>query len=123
MEALAAFSSSLANGECGQDCMQLFTATRLVPLPKKGDGVHPVAVGDFLRRMAAKCAPEVVLEEIVPLPLLPLLVPLQVGVQVFNATDLFVIRIQLWTAEAPEGSALLQGDMKMLLTRWTGQQW
>ena len=65
LEALAAFSSAMANGHFGQDCMQLFTAARLVALPKKGDGVRPVAVWDTLRRLVAKCALEGVIEQIV----------------------------------------------------------
>jgi hypothetical protein len=87
--------------------MQLFTAARLVPLPKKGEGVRPIAVGDTLRQMVAKCALEGVIEQIVRF-----LVPLQVGVQVANAAELLARRIRLWTKHAPPGSALLQLDLK-----------
>jgi hypothetical protein len=107
LEALAGFSSAMANGHFGQECMQLLTAARLVPLPKKGDGVRPIAVGDTLRRLVAKCALEGVIEQVVRL-----LVPLQVGVQVANAAELLARRIRLWAKHAPSGSALLQLDLK-----------
>ena len=106
-EALAAFSSAMANGHFGQECRGLFTAARLVPLPKKGDGARPIAVGDTLRRLVAKCALEGVIEHVVQL-----LVPLQVGVQVSNAAELVARRIGLWSRQAPSGSALLQLDLK-----------
>ena len=107
LEALAGFSSAMANGHFGQECMQLFTAARLVPLPKKGDGVRPIAVGDTLRRLVAKCVLEGMIEEIVRF-----LVPLQVGVQVANAAELLARRVRLWAKHAPPGSALLQLDLK-----------
>ena len=63
--------------------MHLLTSVRGVPLPKKGGGVWPIAVGDVLRRTAAKC----VMERVLPVAS-EYLLPIQVGVQVPDAAEL-----------------------------------
>ena len=83
LEALSAFCSLLAIGGFGPEVMHLLTSVRGVPLPKKGGGVWPIAVGDVLRRTAAKC----VMERVLPVAS-EYLLPIQVGVQVPDAAEL-----------------------------------
>ena len=46
------------------DSMRLFTAARLVALPKSDGGSRPIAMGDTLRRLAATCLHSVVLASV-----------------------------------------------------------
>ena len=75
LEALAAFCSALVDNCFPKDAMQLLTAARLVAVTKMGGGVRPIAVGEILRRLAAKCVLQTVLASTSNY-----LLPLQVGV-------------------------------------------
>ena len=97
LEALAGFCSALVNGHFPRECMRLLTAARLVALPKKDGGVRPIAMGDTLRRLAAKCVHSSVLESVSRY-----LLPLQVGVQVPNAAEIVARKVKLWAREAEE---------------------
>ena len=87
--------------------MSLFTASRLIALPKKSGGVPPIAVGDTLRRLAAKC----LLDVGIPSASMYLL-PLQVGVQVPNAAERVARHVSIWTRMRAEDEVILQVDMR-----------
>ena len=94
LNALATFCSSIVNGRFSPEFMRVLTAARFVAVPKPLGGVRPIAVGDILRRLAAKCLHQKVLATVSEY-----LLPLQVGVKV-NAAELVANRVKLWTREA-----------------------
>lgn len=53
-DALVAAVSRFANGKVTGEARRYFFGALLVPLEKKGGGVRPIAVGEVLRRLAAK---------------------------------------------------------------------
>ena len=81
--------------------MRLFTAARWIALPKKAGGVRPIAMGDTLHRLAAKCIHSAVLSSVSTH-----LLPLQVGVQVPNAAEILARKVKLWARDTPQGTAL-----------------
>jgi len=102
--ALAKFASLFASGRLPPHCRVLCQA-RLIALPKKPSGVRPIAVGETLRRIAAKCLvarfqPEAVEN----------LTPLQLGVGVPGAAEVVVHHYSHWRREVPADS-----DNAMLL--------
>ena len=102
--ALAKFASLFASGRLPPHCRVLCQA-RLIALPKKPSGVRPIAVGETLRRIAAKCLvarfqPEAVEN----------LTPLQLGVGVPGAAEAVVHHYSHWRREVPADS-----DNAMLL--------
>jgi hypothetical protein len=107
VQALASFCSALANGHFSTQCMKLLTAARLVALPKRDNGLRPIAMGDTLRRLAAKCLHSRVLESVSTY-----VTPLQVGVQVPNAAELVARKVTHWARAPPPGTATLQIDVK-----------
>ena len=74
---------------------------------KPAGGVRPIAMGETLRRLAAKCLHSAVLDKVSEY-----LLPLQVGVQVPNAAELVARRVKLWAKEAAPGEVLLQVDLR-----------
>ena len=107
LEALASFCSALANNSFPKDAMQLLTVARLVAVPKSGGGVRPIAVGEVLRRLAAKC----VLQTVLP-AVSNYLLPLQVGVHVPNAAELVARRAKAWCNTPGPGEVVLQIDLR-----------
>ena len=107
LDALSSLSSAIASGGFPPDCMSLFTAARLIALPKKSGGVRPIAVGDTLRRVAAKCLLDVVI-----LSASEYLLPLQVGVQLPNAAERVARHVRLWSQSRAEYEVILQVDMR-----------
>ena len=87
--------------------MSLFTAARLIALPKKSGGIRPIAVGDTLRRLTAKC-----LLGVVNPSASTFLLPLQVGVQVPNAAERVARHVSLWARTRAEDEIILQVDMR-----------
>ena len=57
-EALAQFCSELIRGQQPAEHRDLFCGARLIALPKKTAGIRPIAIGETLRRLAAKCLVE-----------------------------------------------------------------
>ena len=53
--ALAEFAKFILRGDLPESIKQVFFGATLIPLHKKGGGVRPVAVGQTLRRLVAKC--------------------------------------------------------------------
>ena len=51
---MASVCEFLANGEAPQEIAPWLAGAPLFPLKKKGRGIRPVAVGEFLRRLVAK---------------------------------------------------------------------
>ena len=56
LEALASFCSAHANNSLLSDCVKLLITARLVAVAKPNGGVRQIAVGETLRRLAAKWA-------------------------------------------------------------------
>ena len=105
LDALASFCSAVANGHFSQGCMKLLTAARLVPIGKRGGGVRPIAVGDVLRRLAARCLFQAVLPQATTH-----LLPTQVGIQVSGAAEMVARTCQLWYDRRNCDELLLQVD-------------
>ena len=57
-EALAAFCTQFVRGEFRAEQRDLFCRARRIPISKKPLGIRPIAVGETLRRLAAKCLVE-----------------------------------------------------------------
>ena len=55
ISALSVFLSLFASGGLPHESAPFLYACRLIPISKKDGGVRPIAVGDTLRRAAAKC--------------------------------------------------------------------
>ena len=63
--ALATFTSDFANGRLPVETRDWFCGARILGIPKKPQGVRPIAVGEVLRRLAAKCLVQQCQEEVV----------------------------------------------------------
>ena len=88
--ALASFASAFASGGLPLYCRVLCQA-RIIALPKKPTGVRPIAIGETLRRIVAKCLvarfqPEAVEK----------LTPVQLGVGVSGAAEVIVHHFTYW---------------------------
>ena len=106
LDALVSLSGDIASGGFPSESMSLFTAARLIALPKKSGGLRPIAVGDTLRRLAAKCLLGVVIPSASTF-----LLPLQVGVQVPNAAERVARHVSLWARTRSEDEIILQVDI------------
>ena len=105
-EALAAFCTQFVRGELPPEQRDLFCGARLIPIAKKPSGVRPIAVGETLRRLAAKC-----LVEKYQSTVLEYLTPLQLGVGVRGATEAIIHRVKEWLhSGVPADHALLLVD-------------
>ena len=88
--ALASFASAFASGGLPLYCRVLCQA-RIIALPKKPTGVRPIAIGDTLRRIVAKCLvarfqPDAVEK----------LTPVQLGVGVPGAAEAIAHHFTYW---------------------------
>ena len=106
MVALSDFCACLVNGGFPTGVTSLLSAAKLYALKKKNGGIRPIACGDVLRRIAAKCLLQGTLGEYTET-----LLPLQMGVNVANATEHIMRDISDWTAAHPAGDLLLQVDL------------
>ena len=102
LEALASFCSALANNSFSSDRMKLLTTARLVAVAKPNGGVRPIAVGETLRRLAAKCVHEATLNAVSAY-----LLPTQVGVKVPNAAELVARKVKTWRQEVPQDEVIV----------------
>jgi hypothetical protein len=105
-EALAAFCTQFVRGELPELQRDLFCGARLIPIAKKPSGIRPIAVGETLRRLAAKC-----LVEKHQAAVIEYLEPLQLGVGVRGATEAIIHRVKEWLhSGVPADHALLLLD-------------
>ena len=86
---------------------ELLCSARLFPLSKPAGGVRPIAVGEVLRRLAAK-----VLTARYQANVVARLAPLQVGVGLPGAAEALAHRVRQWSATATSGSALMTLDFR-----------
>ena len=105
LASLAEFATCFVNGGFPAPVCRLFTASRLLAIPKKDGGLRPIACGDTLRRLAAKALMRQCLGAVKEK-----LAPLQVGVAVPGAGEKVVHRLLDWAATAPD-EVLLQVDI------------
>jgi len=56
LSALTAFANLVLAGGCPSVISPVFFGERLLALNKKSGGIHPIAIGFTLRRLASKCA-------------------------------------------------------------------
>ena len=105
LSCLASFCSTLAFGKLPTELRDLFCAARLIALPKKPNGVRPIAVGETLRRLSAKLLVMKFQPEAAEA-----LLPLQVGVGIPGATEAVIHKVREWMRSAPPDHALLQVD-------------
>ena len=89
--ALAALCSEFARGKLPADQRDLFCGARLIALSKKPAGVRPIAIGETLRRLAAKC-----LVARYQAAAVEYLAPLQLGVGIPGATECIIHRVKEW---------------------------
>ena len=90
LEALAVFCEDFANGRLPAEARDWFCGARLIVIPKP-QGIRPIAIGETLRRLAAKAlvlqfqgaACEKVL-------------PSQLGVSIPQATEIIAHAVQAW---------------------------
>ena len=87
--------------------MKLLTTARLVAVSKPNGGVRPIAVGETLRRLAAKYVHEATLAAVSSY-----LLPTQVGVKVSNAAELVARKVKAWPQEAQQDNVIVQVDLR-----------
>ena len=63
--------------------------------------MRPIAVGETLRRLAAKCVHEA-----------SYLLPAQVEVKVSNAAEIIARKAKAWRQEAPQDEVIVQVDLR-----------
>ena len=106
-EVLAVFVSELAFGRLPPEVRDIFCSARLIGIPKKPSGTRPIAIGETLRRLAAKC-----LIKRYQADAAESMVPTQVGVSIPGATEAIVHKVREWAASAAPDEALLQVDFR-----------
>ena len=104
---LVDFVSCLCNGGFSPSVVQYVAAAKLFGIGKKLGGVRPIACGETLRRVAARCLLSSSLEGC-----LEYLQPLQMGVKTPNATETIARDVAEWAKCHPSGELLLQVDLK-----------
>ena len=103
LEALAVFSSDFANGCLPAQAREWFCGARIIGIPKIPSGVRPIAIGETLRRLVAKC---LVAES--QGAVAELLLPLQMGVGVPSAGEILAHGVRAWAQSAgPDEVAVL----------------
>jgi hypothetical protein len=90
-EVLAIFCTNFIRGTLPHDHRDLFCGARLIPLAKKPSGVRPIAVGETLRRLSAKC----LVGRYQPAAV-ETLFPIQLGVGVRGATEAIIHKAKEW---------------------------
>ena len=105
-EALASFVTLVASGRLPDEVRPVMCAARLIALAKRDGGTRPIAVGDVLRRLAARCLVRRHQQLVVDATLLPT----QVGVGVPSAPELVALSASAWASCPPAGEGLLSID-------------
>jgi hypothetical protein len=104
-QALAEFCSDFLNGTLPAEARPWFCGARIIGIPKKPVGIRPIAVGEVLRRLAAKCLVQQFQAEVVEH-----LLPHQLGVGVPNATEIIAHAVRAWAAKATNDESLILID-------------
>ena len=101
MASLGGLPSLILEGRTLPTIHQLFFGVHLTALTKKSGGIHPIAVGCTLRRLAGKYACLHALESI-----LALLSPHQLGFGVPGGADAAIHAARIYLSQMPNNKAL-----------------
>ena len=96
-QALAIFATDFVNGRLPEQARGWFCGARMIGIPKKPSGVRPIAVGETLRRLSAKC----LVEQAQSLAA-EVLFPQQMGVDVPQAAEILAHGIRAQSARPDE---------------------
>lgn len=107
LEALAVFCEEFAQGLFPAETRGWFCGARLIGIPKKPRGIRPIAIGETLRRLAAK-ALVLQFQESACNQLLPI----QLGVSIPQATEIIAHAVQAWYQHPKPDEALLLIDFE-----------
>jgi hypothetical protein len=110
---LTAFCNKIVAGHCPKELVPYFAGARLIARSKKQGGVRPIAVGEVLRRLIAKCALASVSG-----PITQALKPLQLGVGVPLGTETIIHAVNTILenhCDCPESDASDKGTDKVIL--------
>lgn len=105
LQSLASFSTLVLEGRVPLAIRPFFFGASLVALEKKSGGVRPIAVGCTLRRLVAKIACQMVVEDMADL-----LSPRQLGYGVRNGAEAAVHATRLFLQDLEEEEAILKLD-------------
>ena len=103
--AITKFSNMLLAGHVPKEVAPYFCGAKLHGAIKKDGGLRPIAVGEILRRLAAKCAAKAVAPKAANL-----LSPLQLGVGVRGGCEGLVHTVQTLLHQETDGHHMLQVD-------------
>lgn len=105
VSSLTAFVNMLLSGVCHAEMIPILFGGRLVALNKKDGGVRPIAVGNTLRRLAAKCA-----NSYAAAKLAPLFSPRQLGVGIAGGCEAAVHSVRRFLTHAAPDDILVKLD-------------
>ena len=106
-QSLASFCALVMEGRVPDVVRPFFFGATLVALEKKSGGVRPIAVGCTLRRLVAKIAGQMVVDDMADL-----LSPRQLGYGVKGGAEAAVHATRRYLTNLPSGHALLKFDFK-----------
>ena len=105
MRALTSFLNFVLSGAVLESARPFFFGANLVALKKKDGGISPIAVGNTLRRLGAKCAGLLVREEMAEL-----LAPIQLGYGIKRGSEAAVHGARLFLKALQNNEVLLKLD-------------
>lgn len=105
LSALTEFVNLLLSGVCHPQVVPILFGGRLIALNKKSGGIRPIAVGNTLRRLTAKCA-----NTFATAKLAPVLSPRQIGVGVAGGCEAAVHAVRRFVAGAQQGDIVVKLD-------------
>ena len=91
------FLNLLMDGICPPSIRRIIFGGRLIALNKKGGGIRPIAIGYYWRRLAAKCA-----NNIIAARLRGYFSPLQVGVGVKGGCEAAIHAVRRFLQDMPD---------------------
>ena len=107
LEALALYCQSFVQGSLPLEARDWFCGARLIPISKKPSGVRPIAVGETLRRLAAKTLVLVAQDDAAKK-----LFPLLLGVNVAQGTEAIIHAVRAFAERASPGEAVVLVDFQ-----------
>ena len=102
---LTQFVNLLLAGRCHPDILPMFFGGRLIALNKKCGGIRPIAVGNTLRRLTAKCASFYAIDR-----LAEELSPRQLGVGVAGGCEAAVHAVRRFLSGSQKGDIVVKLD-------------